>query len=98
MQFKPAAWSDEVHRDLITSHEVISTKSGISRGKNLEPWSHGQMVPIGSRLPTGGIKGDCFREYPVMAGTTEADIRELMQYAAVSFSDFYSSSGMLKFY
>lgn len=97
MQFKPKAWSKNIHNELLASHDSISNRPGLRRGDKFEAWSHGQMVAIGSRMPSGGIKGDCLREYPgVMAGTTVADIRKLFQYAAVSASESNLSSSGLK--
>ena len=69
---------------MLASHEQISEVPGIKRGANFSLWAHGQMVAIGSRQPSGGVKGDCLREYSFMRGSTKEEIDQLFQYAAVS--------------
>ncbi|KAF7971548.1 hypothetical protein HWV62_20868 [Athelia sp. TMB] len=43
-----------------------------------------EMVAIGSRQPSGGVKGDCLREYSFMKGSTKEEVDQLFQYAATS--------------
>ena len=84
VQFKPKAWTDKLDTELRANHDIISKAPGTKRGANFALWDHGQMVSLGSRQPAGGIKGDGYREYPIMEGKTVKDIQTLLRYAAVS--------------
>ncbi|KAF7970281.1 hypothetical protein HWV62_24476 [Athelia sp. TMB] len=82
IQFKPKAWNDKLHTELMASHTEVSKIPGIKRGNQFAQWAGGQMVAIGSRQAAGGIKGDCLREYSAIKGSTVEDIQRLFQYAS----------------
>jgi hypothetical protein len=57
----------------------------IGRGGQFQPWKNGKMSGVGSRMPSGGRKGDTYAVYPGMEiGDQITKIKKIFKCAKVS--------------
>jgi hypothetical protein len=78
------AFTEEELQNLRKSRSSFPNSSGIDRGGQFQPWKNGEMLGIGSRMPSGGRKGDTYTVYRGMAIRDDIEmVRKLFKYAKV---------------
>jgi hypothetical protein len=59
--------------------------AAVGRGGQFQPWKNGEMVGIGSRMPSGGRPGDTYTVYQGMEIVDDVNhIKKVFQHAKVS--------------
>jgi hypothetical protein len=77
-------FSEEELQSLWENRSSFPSGSGIDRGGQFKPWKNGAMLGFGSRMPSGGRKGDTYTMYRGMAIRDDIEVvRKLFKYAKV---------------
>jgi hypothetical protein len=73
------------------------TAAAVGRGAQFQPWRNGEMQGVGSRMPTGGRKGDTYTVYPGMEiGDEIVQIKKQFKYAKVRNSKDFCGKALKK--
>jgi hypothetical protein len=78
------AFTEEELCSFQKSRNSFPTAAAVCRGGLFQPWQTGAMHVVGSRMPSGGRKGDTYTVYPGMEIKDDvANIKKLFKYAKV---------------
>jgi hypothetical protein len=68
--------------------------TAVGRGGQFQPWKNGEMVGVGSRMPSGGRPGDTYTVYQGMEIVDDVNhIKKVFEHAKVS--TFHERSNVL---